>query len=171
MPVTITPNEERDMPENDREIQGLLDREEIRALLSNYFSALDDRKITAEAVAGLYTEDGVFHGPGGTRSGRQAIFEADTYVYEMFEATHHITSDYLINVADDRATVRATMYAIDIWHKSVRDELSLDSHFVAGSVFTGDAVRTAEGWRFAQLTQRVVWREGYMPLHLITDSR
>ncbi|WP_167336150.1 nuclear transport factor 2 family protein [Amycolatopsis alba] len=81
-----------------------------------------------------------------------------------FQATHHSISGHLVEVEGDVARLRATMTAVHVWAPELRDELSLGSHFTAGSVITGEAVRTGEGRRFRDMELRIVWRDGFMPL-------
>jgi hypothetical protein len=47
-----------------------------------------------------------------------------------------------------------------LWRYEHCDPNSLDSHFVAGGVLTVLANRTSDGWRFNEMTNRIVWRTG-----------
>src|SRR3954468_1006840 len=128
----------------------------VSALLSSYWAAIDDRQVTADTVAALYTEDARWNSPAGARVGHEAILQAERFIYGKFQATHHLTSDHLVDLDGDVARLRANMTAVHVWAPEVRDALSLQSHFVAGSVITGEAVRIDTGWRFREMTLRVV---------------
>lgn len=142
----------------------------VSAVLSSYWAAIDEHEVTAETVAALYTGDGRWNSPAGPAIGREAILKAEQFIYGKFQATHHSTTDHLVELDGDVARLRANMTAIHVWAPEVRDELSLQSHFTAGGVVTGEAIRTDAGWRFRELTLRVVWREGWMPLNLLTAA-
>lgn len=142
----------------------------VSALLSSYWAAIDDKNVDAGTIAAHYTGDARWNSPAGTRVGHEAILKAERFIYSKFQTTHHATTDHLVELDGDAARLRANMTAVHVWTPEVRDELSLQSHFTAGSVVTGEAIRTDEGWRFRELTLRVTWREGWMPLNLLTAA-
>jgi ketosteroid isomerase-like protein len=146
----------------------LTDEAAVSDLLSSYWAAIDDHEVTAETVAAMFTEDATWNSPAGTRVGHAAILAGEQSTYSKFSTTLHSTSDHLMRVDGDSATLRANLNAMHVWAPEVRDGLSLQSHFVAGSVLTGDAVRTDAGWRFREMKLQIVWREGWMPLNLLT---
>ena len=80
--------------------------------------------------------------------------------FSRYRATHHVISDHIIDLEGDNARLRANMTAMHLWSDEESDPKSLQTHFVAGGVFEGVAVRTADGWRFRELTSRITWRTG-----------
>jgi uncharacterized protein (TIGR02246 family) len=142
----------------------LADRAAISSLLCGYYAAVDDKVLDAAVVANTFTEDGRLVSPAGvTLAGRDAITEAQTTAFTRFKATHHVTSDHVIVIDGDRARLRANVTAMHVWADDQADSLSLQSHFVAGGVFDGLALRTPQGWRFTELALRISWRTGAMP--------
>jgi len=142
----------------------LADRCAVSALLSSYYAAIDDKRLDESTVASIFAVDGQLTNPSGdTHSGRDTILKAQIGAFSRFRATHHVTSDHLVDVDGDTAWIRANMTAMHIWMPAERDDLSLQPYFVAGGVFTADAQRTLDGWRLRQLTLRITWRTGSMP--------
>ena len=139
----------------------LADRVEISELLSRYCSMVDDKRIDVETVAATFTPDGRYVAPHGIADvGPEAIAASKASSFSHFRATHHVTSDHIIDFDGDTARLRANMTAMHLWSEEDRDPLSLQTHFVAGGIFEAIAVRTAEGWRFRELTARITWRAG-----------
>jgi hypothetical protein len=157
------------MPYQTADLQNALDRQEIAQILSRFFATIDDQKLNAESVERTYTPQATFSGPAGSHSGHADILKAEQFIYSKFQTTHHSITDYIIDVDGDSARLRANMTAMHVWAKEVRDELSLDAHFIAGAVWTGATTRTPAGWRFNELTLSIVWRQGWMPLNLLTQ--
>jgi hypothetical protein len=143
------------------DLKHFADCAQISELLSRYCSFIDDKCITVENVASVFTPDGRYVAPNDSAVvGPEAIAIDKIKVFSRFRATHHVTSDHVIDVEGDTASLRANMTAMHLWSDELSDPTQLESHFVAGGVFNAIAVRTSEGWRFSQLSARVVWRSG-----------
>ncbi|MFB8280357.1 nuclear transport factor 2 family protein [Nocardia colli] len=78
--------------------------------------------------------------------GRDAIAASQPRLLEIFTSTHHMITEPLLDLDGDRVRVRANMIAMHMWSADYADSLGLESHFQAGGVFDGVAVRTEEGW-------------------------
>jgi uncharacterized protein (TIGR02246 family) len=136
-------------------------RARISELLSRYLAAVDDRRIDLAAVAAAFTPDGRLVAPNGTALvGREAIAAGQAATFRRFRATHHSTTDHVVEVEGDTARLRANMTAMHLWCDEESDPRSLQTHFVAGGVFEAVALRTPDGWRFSELASRVTWRTG-----------
>ena len=139
----------------------LADRMQISELLSRYCSTVDDKHISAEYVEAMFTPDGRYILPNGAAVvGPKAITAQKIKTFSRFRATHHVTSDHIIEFDGDTARLRANMTAMHLWSADVSDPLSLQSHFVAGGVIEAIVVHTVDGWRFSELSTRIVWRTG-----------
>lgn len=120
----------------------LLDREEIRALVSRYAHAVDRR--AWDDVAACFTDDatadyGYFAGPiddvlTGIRSG-----------VDGFETTMHFVGNHLADVRGDRAT--AETYALCL-HRATRGGAVRE--VTVALRYLDRFVRTAAGWRIAR---------------------
>ncbi|PSR66487.1 nuclear transport factor 2 family protein [Nocardia sp. MDA0666] len=147
------------------------DRVQITSLVSRYYRAVDEQRVDRALVDAVFTEDGRWVGPTGkARVGREVIADQQAKAVSMFRATHHVTSDYLVDVDGDTARLRANLTAMHLWGAGATDPAALESHFLAGGVFDGTAVRTEEGWRLSELTLRIVWRTGALPIHVDPES-
>ncbi len=143
------------------------DRIQICELLTRYYAAIDDRRLDRAAVDAAFTADGRWVGPTGVpRVGGAAIAAQQLEAMALFRATHHVISDHLIEVDGDRARVRANLTAMHLWAAGTTDPAALESHFLAGGVFEGQAERTSAGWRVRELTLRITWRQGALPVHI-----
>lgn len=143
------------------ELTAFTDRMQVSQLLSRFCSIVDDKGIHAAAVAALFTTDSRLVSPNGASVvGPEAIAAEKIKSFNRFRATHHVTSDHIIDLEGDTARLRANMTAMHLWSEEESDPRSLQSHFVAGGVFEGVAVRTADGWRFSELATRITWRTG-----------
>jgi uncharacterized protein (TIGR02246 family) len=92
------------------------DHAEIRALLSRYFAAINDKRLDARVVAATFASDGRILRPNGTALvGREAILEGQSASFARFRATHHVTSDHLVDIDGVRASLRAHVTAMHLW--------------------------------------------------------
>ena len=150
-------------PEKNMAVEAatLADRAQISELLSRYCSAVDDKQISVDLIKATFTSDGRYVLPNDAAFvGPEAIAAHKIKAFSRFRATHHVTSDHIIDIDGDTARLRANMTAMHLWSDEERDPMSLQSHFVAGGVFEAVAVRTADGWRFSELSTRITWRTG-----------
>ena len=138
-----------------------IDRLQIVELLSRYFGSIDDKRLDLAVVQATFTMGGRLVRPNGAAHvGVENIFATQSESFARFRATHHVTSDHIVDVHGDTASLRANMTAMHLWSQEKCDPMSLQTHFVAGSVVRASAVRTPEGWRFSELGVRVAWRTG-----------
>lgn len=149
----------------------IADRAQINDLLSRYCAAVDDKRIDAATVAATFTPDGRLVAPNGAVVvGREAIAAGQTKTFSRFRATHHVTTDHIVDLNGDTARLRANMIAMHLWSEAESDSTSLQTHFVAGGVFQATAERTAEGWRFSELATRITWRSGAGPVAMMLEA-
>ncbi|MFI2472766.1 nuclear transport factor 2 family protein [Nocardia xishanensis] len=147
------------------------DRAEISALLSRYYRAVDDKRVDRALVEATFAVDGRWVSPTGVaRVGHEAIAAQQIDAIALFRATHHTTTDHLIEFEGDTARLQANVTAMHLWTPGTGDAAALESHFLAGGVFEGHAVRTSVGWRFSELALRIVWRTGALPIHISPEK-
>jgi hypothetical protein len=79
-----------------------------------------------------------------------------------FQRTQHVTTNHLVDLDVDRASVRFNLIATHVHAEEVRQRLGEGSgaHFTVGDYYEGDTVRTGAGWRFRHQTLHVTWTEG-----------
>ncbi|HEY3873602.1 MAG TPA: nuclear transport factor 2 family protein [Actinocrinis sp.] len=129
----------------------LLDRAEINDLISRMNACLDEHRF--DELSSLYVEDATIDTPGGGLiTGRDGVVAEATRSHGVFERLQHTTTNVLIDLDGDRAEARANMIA-----GMARNGLQPDA--ILGGVNTYKVVRTPEGWRFASVVVRPIWRD------------
>lgn len=148
------------------------DRLQISELLSRYFAAVDDKCIDMRIVKATFASDGKIVRPDGSALvGWKDIFDGQNKSFARFRATHHVMTDPVIDIEGNEAEMRANLTAMHLWKFNESDPNSLTSHFVAGLVFSVRALRTSDGWRINELSNRNVWRTGDGLLTMARDLR
>lgn len=129
----------------ERELQRLLDREQISDLIYAYCTHLDLNE--PERVAALFTEDCVTdYGAalGGPTHGRDRLERGVARAMAGFEATsHHVSNIRLEFESDDSARSVTVLYA---WHQLPGDQ----PHQHLYGQYHDRFVRTPDGWRIAE---------------------
>jgi hypothetical protein len=140
---------------------GLADQAEITSLVSRYYAVIDDRRIDRPAMEAVFTARARLTRPNGTSLvGPAAIATAQGMSFARFRATHHVSSDHVIDLDGDSARLRANLIAMHLWADAERDPNGLEAHFLAGGVIEAVAARTSQGWRLSELSLRNTWRTG-----------
>ncbi|OKJ16839.1 nuclear transport factor 2 family protein [Kitasatospora sp. CB01950] len=157
----------------ERRVQALADRAEIASLVDGYLISLDtvprDGGRFDEAWARRYfTSDVRISTPVGDHQGIEGLAEAEQATLGKFERTQHVGANYLIALDGDRATVRwsAIMTHVHLATTQQARGEAPGGHFDVGGTFTGEAVRTSDGWRLRSLDVQAVWTTGQGPLAL-----
>jgi hypothetical protein len=150
----------------------LADRMQISELLSRYFAAVDDKCIDMQIVKATFASDGKIVRPDGSAlAGWKEILDGQNKSFARFRATHHVITDPVIDIEGNNAKLRANITAMHLWNFNESDPNSLQSHFVAGLVLSGIAIRTSDGWRVNELSSRNIWRTGDGLLTMARDLR
>jgi len=136
-------------------------RTQIIELISRYFAAIDDKRLDRATVEATFAPEGRVIRPNGAELvGPTAIVEGQSESFARFRATHHVVTDYIVDLESDRASVRANVVATHLWGPGQGDPTALEGHFTAGGVLAVDVVRIDGRWRIQGLSNRVVWRTG-----------
>ena len=138
---------------------------EITELVNRYFAALDQKHFDLTTMSGLFAPDARIVRPNRAATlGPQAIAESHARSLSRFRATQHLTSGFVVVLAEDQqaADIRANLVAIHLWAEGHGDPGvdPSDNYFVAGGVITGCVALTSEGWRITELANQVTWRRG-----------
>lgn len=149
MPET---NQSSNITPIEHQLGDLMDRHELVDLVNRLGLILDEKRF--DDLRSIYTEDaeGVF--PSGAVRGVERLIDQAHRNHMDFDRMQHIFSNVLIDLVDDRATVRANLVATLVRSAETPGASHLD--LWAGYRF--DAVRTARGWRFSRVELSPVWR-------------
>ncbi|MEV6204718.1 nuclear transport factor 2 family protein [Streptomyces sp. NPDC051771] len=134
---------------------------EISGLLSRYLVSLDDEEIDDAWARRLFTEDAHIDFPMSVHDGIDGLAAFHLHARAAFAGTQHLGSSVVTDVDDDgdHAALRANVLATHVHHPGA----AADPLFQAGTLATARARRTAEGWRLASLSLRVLWTRGTPP--------
>jgi hypothetical protein len=136
----------------------------ITDVVNRYFATLDERKLDAETLNGIFTSDAKIVGPHGSVTvGPQAIGASHTENFRRFRATQHMASGLIVtHVSDTEARFRGNLVAMHLWAEGQGDP-DVDpneNYFLAGGVITGHVTLFSDGWRISEMANNVVWRRG-----------
>jgi hypothetical protein len=138
------------------ELRDLLDREQIVALSNRYLGSLDDKEIIDEHwAASLFTDDVRVVHRGFEMNGLEEIAFGHRFVVEGWERTLHFTTNHRVELDGETASYNARLFAIHL-HKGAEPP----EPYLIANVFTAEARRTPDGWRFQSLSQETVWSSG-----------
>lgn len=153
------------------QVHYLLDRTEIADLIDRFSRDLDERTAASEPfdvewVRRYFTEDATVAYPVGEAAGADAVAELiDGTGMAPFQRTQHVTTNYVIDLDRDRASVRFNLIATHVLADAVREERGLPpgARFTVGDHYGTEVVRTPAGWRFARQVLHVTWTDGDPP--------
>lgn len=142
-------------PDSDR-LRALSDRAELTDLVSRQGRWLDERLFDDSAA--VFTNDATARTPGGEAAGIEALTAQARRNHTRFARTQHLTSNILIDLDGDRATVGANLLV-----HFTGDEATAEPVLSMGERYRFEAVRTPAGWRFSRVEVTPVWRSGSLP--------
>ncbi|GHF02221.1 nuclear transport factor 2 family protein [Streptomyces spiralis] len=135
------------------------DAAQVAELLGRYLVTLDDEEPDEAWARSLFTEDAVVTFPMSRHQGRAGLAEWHRASLAAFAATQHLGSPAVVSIRGDRAVFRANVLTTHVHHPG-GDRPPL---FRAGTLASGEARRTAAGWRLGELSFRVLFTEGEPP--------
>ncbi len=131
-------------------LQELADHRELIDLVSRLYSVLDEERFGD--LAEIYTADAVLVFPSARMEGLEAIERIARRRAEAFDRMQHLTTDVLVELDGDRASLRTNHVAFHV-HR----DAGAGQHYDAGVVHRFDAVRTPAGWRLSRADGHVIW--------------
>ncbi|GAA1015477.1 hypothetical protein STXM2123_5319 [Streptomyces sp. F-3] len=144
------------------QVRVLGDRAGITELCDRYVHHLDASRHSDTWFDSVFTEDVHLTFPFGEYKGFEGLAAFQRMARTTFERTHHLASNYTIDLYpegdEDRARVRAHLMAVH-----VRQPEEPSAHFDIGGHYEAEAVRTPAGWRIRRFTFDLVWNAGQGP--------
>jgi hypothetical protein len=140
------------------DMQEMIDRNAILDTINNYAFGVDLRDwglfrsvFTDEIEADIRIGDS--NGPGATTA--DAWTEIVRNGLSGYKGTHHMFSNFRINLDGDRAS---TIVYFQATHYLPNDQG--DNHWTLAGYYNHDLVRTNLGWKIRKYTLNTVWTEG-----------
>jgi hypothetical protein len=159
------------------QLQALADRAAVRDLFDHYIITIDthDAEIhDDDYYRTIFTEDARLIFPVGSHSGAAGLSAFETAAKAKWRRTHHVTANCAVALNGDRATVRTHGIGAHVHLPETLEQLgeAAGGVFVVGCSYQAEAVRTAAGWRFSELTLQVQWTAGpSLPSRAGVDDR
>ncbi|MFC5744412.1 nuclear transport factor 2 family protein [Actinomadura rugatobispora] len=139
-------------------LQDTADRSEIEQAINRHFLSPDDRRADDAWFDSVYTEDFVLIVPTGTYTGREGMREALRTSAVVFERSHHLVSNHVIEIDADGAAIRSKIIATHLQRADDQGDA-----FTGGADYTFTARRTGNGWRLSRAEYIAVWTRGTPP--------
>ncbi|KOU39078.1 nuclear transport factor 2 family protein [Streptomyces sp. NPDC060334] len=134
---------------------------DTRTLLDRYLIGLDDDELDDAWAARLFTRDARVEFPMSGHKGLEGLAAYHRDALAAFAATQHLGSPAVVDLVDEgRAVLRANLVSAHVHHPGTPGR----PLFTVGTLATGEAELTDEGWRLSALTFRVLWTEGNPPV-------
>ena len=141
--------------------KNIVEKAQITDLLVKYFAAIDDKCIDMVIVKATFTTDAKIIRPDDTEIvGQENILDAHLKSFARFKATHHVITNFIVNLNNGMATLRSNIIANHVWADNENDPSLNNKHFLADGVFSAKAIKVGSHWHISELKNRVIWRTG-----------
>ena len=137
----------------EEQLKEIAEKTQITDLLIRYFAAVDDKCLDMEIVKATFTSDAEI-------VGQENILDGHTKSFARFKATHHVITNFIVDINNDMATLRSNIIANHLWADNENDPSLNNKHFLADGVFSAKAIKVDNHWRISELKNRVIWRTG-----------
>ena len=145
----------------EEQLKSIVERTQITELLIRYFAAVDDKCLDMKIVKETFTIDAKIIRPDGTAIvGHENILESHIKSFARFKATHHVITNFIVNINNDIATLRSNIIANHLWADNENNPSLNNKHFLADGVFSAQAIKVNNHWRISELKNNIVWRTG-----------
>jgi hypothetical protein len=137
------------------QVRWLYERMHISGLLLRFARALDTKNWPA--YINLYDDDGVLVLPWKTVI-RSELASTLSTTLSGFQATHHISSNHVIDIDGDCARSNSYMQAVHVLKSG-----DTTTKWTAGGWYDNEYRKTAAGWKFTRVKLSVLWESGSRP--------
>ena len=145
----------------EEQLNEIVEKTHITDLLIRYFAAVDDKCLDPEIVKATFTSDAKIIRPDDAEIiGQENILDGHLKSFARFKATHHVITNFIVNINNDIATLRSNIIANHLWADNENNPSLNNKHFLADGVFSAKAVKVDNLWRISELKNRVIWRTG-----------
>lgn len=145
----------------EEQIKLIIEKTQIADLLIRYFAAVDYKCLDIQIAKATFSNDAKIIRPDGSEMiGYETILEGHIKSFARFKATHHVITNFIIDINGDNATLRSNVIANHLWADNDNDPSLNNKYFLADGVFSAKAIKVDNYWRFTELGNNVVWRTG-----------
>lgn len=140
-------------------LQRLVDHNDITDLVYRLGVCLDEGRF--DEMHSLFVEEATARTPGGTAEGREAVIAQASRNHRPDEPIQHFVTNLLVDLAGDRAEVRANFVGHFASPTDDRDSpLAAPIASSLGAVYRFGVVRTSDRWRITRVEASPVWMSG-----------
>jgi hypothetical protein len=145
----------------EEQLKEIVEKMQITDLLVRYFAAVDDKCIDIEIVKATFASDGKIIRPDDSEIvGQENILHSHVNSFARFKATHHVMTNFIVNINNDIGTLRSNIIANHLWADNENNPSLNNKHFLAEGVLSAKAIKVDNHWRISELKNRVIWRTG-----------
>lgn len=145
----------------EEQLKTIIEKTQIADLLIRYFAAVDDKLININIVKGTFTSNAKIIRPDGSEmTGQKNILDSHTKSFARFKATHHVITNFIVDINANKATLRSNIIANHMWADNEEFPSLNNKYFLADGVFSAKAIKADNQWRISELKNNVVWRTG-----------
>ena len=108
-----------------------------------------------------FTSDAIILRPDdAVISGAENILDGHLKSFARFKATHHVITNFIVDININTATLRSNLIANHVWADNEDNPSLNNKYFLADGVFSAKAIKVDDQWRINELKNDVVWRTG-----------
>jgi len=145
----------------EEQLKEIVEKTQITDLLIRYFAAVDDKHIDLKIVKATFTSDAKIIRPDDAEIvGQENILDGHLKSFARFKATHHVITNFIVNINNDIATLRSNIIANHLWADDQNNPSLNNKHFLADGVLSAKAIKVDTHWCISELKNRVIWRTG-----------
>ena len=100
----------------EEQLKEIIEKTQIADLLTRYFAAVDDKRIGIQIVKATFTSDAKIIRPDGSEMlGQENILHGHIKSFARFKATHHVITNFIVDINNNIATLRSNIIANHMW--------------------------------------------------------
>jgi SnoaL-like protein len=139
----------------------IVEKTQITDLVIRYFAALDDKRLDMDIVKATFTSEAKIIRPDDSEIvGRENILDGHLKSFARFKASHHVITNFIVDISTDTATLRSNVIANHLWADNENNPSLNNKYFLADGVLSAKAIKVNDHWRISELKNRVIWRTG-----------
>ena len=145
----------------EEQIKEIIEKTQISDLLTRYFAAVDDKRLDINIVKATFTSEAKIIRPDDSEMiGHENILDGQAKSFARFKVTHHVITNFIVNISNDIASLRSNIIANHVWADNESNPALNNKYFLADGVFSAKAKKVDDQWRISELRNNVVWRTG-----------